>query len=71
MERFLGTWTDVVAGLAALSAVIYLGFEINRRQKKLRELFHVLGPDSALMTETLEELVRRGVLQPEGRSAAT
>ena len=43
---------------------IYMGREIKRRQKKLRNLFDVLGPDSAVMADHLEELARRGVIRP-------
>jgi len=57
-------------GAAAAAVLIYLGYEINRRQRKLRELFFVLGPDSTLMTEHLEELARRGVIRPYRRTAA-
>ena len=44
--------------------LIYLGSEIKRRQKKLRDLFYVLGPDSTVMADHLEELARRGVIRP-------
>jgi hypothetical protein len=33
----------------------------------LRDLFSVLGPDSAVMAEHLEELARRGVIRPYQR----
>ncbi len=63
-ERWFGTWTDVVTGAVALAVVAYLVYEIDRRQKKLRDLFYVLGPDSAIMTAHLEELARRGLVKP-------
>jgi hypothetical protein len=63
-DRWFGTVTEFVAAAAAAAAVIYLGYEINRRQKRLRDLFFVLGPDSAVMAEHLEELARRGVIRP-------
>jgi hypothetical protein len=64
MDRWLGSVTEIVTAAAAASVLIYLGYEINRRQKKLRDLFSVLGPDSAVMAEHLEELARRGVIRP-------
>ena len=60
-DRWFESVTEVVAAAAAL---IYFGYEINRRQKRLRELFYVLGPDSAERAEHLEELARRGVIRP-------
>jgi len=63
-DRWFGSVTEVVAAAAAAGVLIYLGYEINRRQKKLRDLFYVLGPDSAVMAEHLEELARRGVIRP-------
>ena len=64
MDRWFGSFTEVVTAAAAGAALIYLGYEINRRQKKLRDLFFVLGPDSTVMAEHLEELVLRGVIRP-------
>jgi hypothetical protein len=69
LERYFGTLTDVIAAVAAAAALAYLCYELKRRQDKLRDLFYVLGPDSALMTEHLEALVERGALRPEGRPA--
>jgi hypothetical protein len=60
-DRWFESFTEVVAAAAAL---IYLGSEIKRRQKKLRDLFYVLGPDSTVMADHLEELARRGVIRP-------
>jgi hypothetical protein len=69
-ERWFGSWTDVVAGAAALAALSYLVFEVDRRQRKLRDLFFVLGPDSAVMTDHLEEIARRGLIRPQRGPAA-
>jgi hypothetical protein len=59
-DRWFARWTDVLAGFAAVVVVVHLVFEIDRRQRKLRDLFFVLGHDSALMTGHLEELAREG-----------
>ena len=53
-----------MTAVAAAGVLIYLGSEIKRRQKKLRDLFYVLGPDSTIMADHLEELARRGVIRP-------
>jgi hypothetical protein len=68
-ERWFGSFTEIVAAAAAAAVLVYLAYEIDRRQKKLRDLFFVLGPDSALMTEHLEELARRGLISPQRRGA--
>jgi hypothetical protein len=69
-DRWFESFTEVIAAGAAAAAVIYFGYEINRRQKRLRDLFFVLGPDSAVMAEHLEELARRGVIRPYQPTAA-
>jgi hypothetical protein len=69
LDRWFGTLTDAVTAAAAVAVLVYLGYEINRRQQKLRDLFFILGPDSAVMTEHLEELARRGVIRPYVASA--
>jgi hypothetical protein len=63
-DRWFGSFTEVVTAAAAAAVLVYLGYEINRRQQRLRELFFVLDPDSAVMAEHLEELARRGVVRP-------
>ena len=63
-DRWFESFTEVVAAAAAAAALIYMGREIRRRQKKLQDLFFVLGPDSTVMCEHLEELARRGVIRP-------
>jgi hypothetical protein len=69
-DRWFESFTEVIAAAAAAAALIYLGHEINRRQKKLRDLFYVLGPDSTIMADHLEELARRGVIRPYRPKAA-
>jgi hypothetical protein len=70
MDRWFSSATEIITAAAAASVLIYLGYEINRRQKKLRDLFSVLGPDSAVMAEHLEELARRGVIRPYHATSA-
>ena len=63
-DRWFDSFTEVVTAVAAAGVLVYLGFEIKRRQKKLRDLFYVLGPDSTLMAGHLEEMARRGLIRP-------
>lgn len=63
-DRWFTTFTEAVTAVAAIAVLAYLGYEINKRQKRLKDLFFVLGPDSAMMTDHLEELARRGVILP-------
>ena len=59
-ERF----SDFVAVVMGALALGYLVFEIDRRRRKLHEVFDVLDADDALLTEKLEEMVESGELQP-------
>ena len=63
-DRWFDSFTEVITAVAAAGVLVYLGFEIKRRQKKLRDLFYVLGPDSTLMADHLEEMARRGLIRP-------
>ena len=63
-DRWFESFTEVITAVAAAAVLVYLGHEINRRQKRLRDLFFVLGPDSTVMADHLEELARRGVIRP-------
>jgi hypothetical protein len=63
-DRWFDSFTEVITVVAAAGVLVYLGFEIKRRQKKLRDLFYVLGPDSTIMADHLEEMARRGLIRP-------
>jgi hypothetical protein len=62
--------TDVLAAVAGAAAVTYLGFELSRRQRKLRELFNVLDGADASLTHELSSLVDSGALRPYSAVAA-
>jgi hypothetical protein len=49
--------------LSAL-ALGYLVYEIDRRQRKLHDIWDVLDGEDAVITDTLEDMVERGELQP-------
>jgi len=56
--------TDVLAAGAGVVAAVYMGFEVSRRQRKLRALFNVLDGADATLTRELSDLVDSGVLRP-------
>jgi len=57
-------WSDFVGIFMGVVAVGYLVFEIDRRQRKLHEIFDVLDADDAIITAALEDMVASGELQP-------
>ena len=59
-ERFGDILTMVMGALA----VGYLVYEIERRRRKLHDVWDVLDEEDALLTEKLEEMVESGELQP-------
>jgi hypothetical protein len=59
-ERF-GDLLTMVMGALAVGYVVY---EIERRRRKLHEIWDVLDEEDAFLTEQLEEMVESGELQP-------
>jgi len=59
-ERF----SDFVAVVMGALALGYLVFEIDRRRRKLHDVFDVLDADDANITARLEGMVDSGELQP-------
>jgi hypothetical protein len=59
-ERF-GDILTMLMGTLALGYVVY---EIERRRRKLHDLWDVLDSEDALLTERLEDMVESGELQP-------
>ncbi len=66
-------WTDVVAGVAVAVVLAYMFYEmdreIDRRQKKLRDVFYVLDGADAAIFDQLDEMVRTGLLTPDHGAA--
>ena len=58
------SWTDVAAAAMLGLAVVYVGWEVAQRQRKLRELFEVLDGEDSKITAQLERMVSAGKLQP-------
>lgn len=63
LDRF-GEAVSVVLGALALAYLIY---EIDRRKRKLRDLFHVLDSEEADISSDLLSMVESGELQPYSR----
>ena len=57
-------WSDYLAIFMSALAVGYMIYEIDRRQRKLREVFDVLDADDAAITSRLEDMVASGELEP-------
>ena len=57
-------WSDFVTIFMGALALGYFVYEIDRRQRKLREVFDVLDADDAKITARLEDMVASGELQP-------
>jgi hypothetical protein len=59
-ERF-GDILTLVMGALAVGYVVY---EIERRRRKLHDIWDVLDEEDAFLTEKLEEMVESSELQP-------
>ena len=59
-ERF----GDIITMLMGALAVGYLFFEIERRRRKLHDLWDVLDEEDAILTQRLEDMVESGELRP-------
>jgi hypothetical protein len=61
--------TEVISLVLGALAVGYLVYEIDRRQRKLHEIWDVLDGEDAIITDTLEGMVERGELEPYAEAA--
>jgi hypothetical protein len=59
-ERF----GDFVAMFMSALAIGYIVYEIERRRRKIHDIWDTLDRDDALLTERLEDMVGSGELQP-------
>ena len=57
-------WSDYLTIFMSAAALGYLVYEIDRRRRKLHEVFDVLDADDAQITAGLEDMVASGELQP-------
>jgi hypothetical protein len=56
--------TEVISLVLGALAVGYLVYEIDRRQRKLHEIWDVLDGEDAIITNSLEDMVEKGELRP-------
>ena len=56
--------TEVISLVLGALALGYLVYEIDRRQRKLHEIWDVLDGEDAIITNSLEHMVERGELRP-------
>jgi hypothetical protein len=61
--------TEVISLVLGALALGYLVYEIDRRQRKLHEIWDVLDDEDAIITDTLEDMVERGELKPYAEAA--
>jgi hypothetical protein len=59
-EEF-GDFVYIFLGALALG---YIAYEIERRRRRLHDIWDVLDSEDALLTEALEDMVGSGELQP-------
>jgi hypothetical protein len=57
-------WSDYLTIFMSALALGYLVYEIDRRRRKLHDVFDVLDADDARLTERLEDMVASGELRP-------
>ena len=57
-------WSDYLTIFMSALALGYMVYEIERRRRKLHEVFDVLDADDARITARLEAMVESGELQP-------
>ena len=62
-------WSDYLSILMGALAVGYIVYEIDRRRRKLHDLWDVLGGEDAELTVGLVSMVESGDLQPYAGSA--
>jgi hypothetical protein len=58
------TWSEYLTMFMSALAVGYLVYEIDRRRRKLHDVFDVLGGEDAQLAEGLVSMVRNGELRP-------
>ena len=54
----------IVPILAGTLAVLYFGYELNRRRNKLRQIFNRFDREESVIATALESMVESGQLKP-------
>jgi hypothetical protein len=61
--------TEIMSLVLGALALGYLVYEIDRRQRKLHDIWDVLDGEDAIITGTLEDMVKKGELKPYAEAA--
>ena len=54
----------ILPALIGVLVLTYFGFEVERRRKKLRDIFNIFDKKESKIAEALEKLVESGQLKP-------
>jgi hypothetical protein len=54
----------IIPAIVGLLVLSYLGFEVNRRKKRLRAIFDTIEESECRIAGVLEQMVARGELKP-------
>ncbi|MFZ4700962.1 MAG: hypothetical protein ACOYMG_13010 [Candidatus Methylumidiphilus sp.] len=60
----MGEVSETITVIFAAFLVATAGYEVRRRQKKLRTIYDVLDKETKHVTAMLEDMVQQGVLKP-------
>jgi hypothetical protein len=60
----MGNVSEAVTVIFAAVMVAAVGYEVRRRQRKLRALYDVLDADTKHIAAGLEDMIRQGALKP-------
>jgi hypothetical protein len=60
----MGNVSEAVTVIFAAVMVAAVGYEVNRRQRKLRALYDVLDVETKHIAAELEDMIRQGTLKP-------
>jgi hypothetical protein len=63
-DRWFDSFTEVATAVAAAGRAHLSGFRDQAATEEVARPVYVLGPDSTIMADHLEELARRGVIRP-------
>jgi hypothetical protein len=56
--------TEVISLVLGALAIGYFVYEIDRRQRRLHDIWDVLDGEDAIITDALEDMVESGELRP-------
>jgi hypothetical protein len=60
----MGNVSEAVTVIFAAVMVAAVGYEVNRRQRKLRAIYDVLDVETKHIAAELEGMIRQGALKP-------